>query len=86
MAGFQIRRVQDGLDPEDWKPIPSLGAGVREIRIHTLLEHRVIYVAKFEEGIYVLHTFEKRSRKTRIQDLDLAKTRLSQLLQIRRNP
>lgn len=77
VAGFQLRRVQSGLDPNDWKPMPSVGPGVREIRIHTGLEHRVLYVAKFAEGIYVLHVFEKRSRKTAMADVDVARHRLA---------
>jgi len=44
--------------------MPTIGPGVREIRIHTALEHRVLYVAKFVEAVYVLHAFEKRTRKT----------------------
>lgn len=80
LAGFQLRSVQHGLEPNDWKPMPSVGPGVREIRIHTVLEHRVVYVAKFEETVYVLHAFEKRSRKAPLHDLNLARTRLQQLL------
>lgn len=64
--------------------MPSIGAGVREIRIHTDLEHRVLYVAKFEEAVHVLHAFEKKSRKTASYDLNLAKSRFSELLQKRR--
>jgi phage-related protein len=52
--------VQQGHDPFDWKPVPAIGMGVKEIRVHTALEHRVFYVAKFSEGVYVLHAFEKR--------------------------
>ncbi len=63
--------------------MPSVGSGVREIRIHTQAEHRVMYVAKFVEGIYVLHAFEKRTRKTRQQDLDVARARLAQVLKER---
>jgi phage-related protein len=77
VAGFQLRRVQGGLEPNDWKPMPSVGPGVREIRIHTGLEHRVLYVARLAEGVYVLHAFEKRSRKTAKTDLDLARHRLA---------
>ncbi len=64
--------------------MPSIGVGVQEIRIYGDLEHRVIYVAKFEEAIYVIHAFEKKSRKTAGYDLELAKSRLSDLLQRRR--
>lgn len=65
-------------------PATSVGSGVNEIRIHTGLEHRVIYVAKFEEAIYVLHAFEKKSQQTRDADLTLARERLRQVLALRR--
>jgi len=55
--------VQQGFDPDDWKPMTTIGPGVREIRIRTALAHRVFYVATFEEAVYVLHGFEKRTRK-----------------------
>ncbi len=57
-SGFQPRRVQQGLDPDDWKPMISVGRGVREIRIRTDLAHRVFYLATFDEAVYVLHAFE----------------------------
>jgi len=80
IAGFQLWRVQRGLEPNDWKPMPSVGLGVREIRVHTGAEHRVFYVAKFAEAVYVLHAFEKRTRRTRKEDLELAKHRLRLLV------
>ena len=83
-GGYELYLVQSGLEPSDSKSMPSIGAGVREIRVHTELEHRVLYVAKFEEAIYVLHAFEKKTRKTASNDLELAKSRLSELLQRRR--
>ena len=61
-----------------------MGVGVKEIRIHTKLEHRVLYVARFTEGIYVLHAFEKRTRKTPKRDLDLARDRFRALVDQRR--
>ena len=82
-AGYEIYRVQQGLDATDWKPMPSVGTAVREIRIHTKGEHRVIYLAKFDEGIYVLHAFEKKTRKTRREDVDLARKRLGDVLRDR---
>lgn len=58
-AGFQLGKVQAGLDPDDWKPFDDAGAGVREIRIRDARGiFRVMYVAKFEEAIYVLHCFQ----------------------------
>jgi phage-related protein len=83
-AGFELRRIQRGLMPTDWKPMPSIGPGVNEIRIHTRVEHRVVYVAKFEEAVYVLHAFEKKSRQTRDADLTLARERLKQVEAARR--
>jgi len=82
-AGFQLRRVQQGLDPTDWKAMPGVGLGVREVRLHTALEHRVLYVAKFGEAVYVLHAFEKRSRKTGKRDVERARERYQALLRQR---
>jgi phage-related protein len=80
VAGFQLWRVQRGLEPNDWKPMPSVGLGVREIRIHTDVEHRVLYVAKFAEAVYVLYAFEKRTRRMPQTDVDLAKQRFRSLI------
>jgi phage-related protein len=85
LAGFQLRRLQQGLEPNDWKAMPTIGPGVREIRIHTDREHRIVYIPRFAEAVYVLHAFEKRSRKTPRRDLELARQRLQQLLIQRRS-
>jgi phage-related protein len=82
-AGYQLRRVQAGLMPDDWKPMTSVGHGVFEIRVRTGQEHRVFYVAKYEEAVYVLHAFEKRSRRTSQSDIDLARRRLAEVLRQR---
>ena len=74
-AGFELRVVQSGLDPSDWKPMQAIGPGVNEIRIHVLGEWRVIYVAKFRDAVYVLHAFQKKTRKTSRHDIDLAQER-----------
>ena len=84
MAGFELRRVQQGLQPTDWKSMVSVGAGVEEIRVHTAHEHRVFYIARFEEGVYVLHGFEKRSRKTPAREIEVARDRLRDVLATRR--
>jgi phage-related protein len=63
-GGFQLRRVQKGLSPVDWKPMSAVGPGVIEIRIRVTQEYRVFYVAKFAEAIYVLHAFKKQTQKT----------------------
>lgn len=83
LAGFQLRQVQHGLDPADWKPMPTIGPGVREIRIHTAGEYRVCYVAKFAEAIYVLHVFEKRTRKTSPRDVAIGRQRYQALIALR---
>ena len=83
-VGFELDQVQRGLLPTDWRPMTSVGAGVMEVRIHTGLEHRVFYVAKFEEALYVLHAFEKKAQKTSRRDLELGRARLSDLLAHRR--
>ena len=82
-AGYQLRRLQQGLLPGDWKPMTSVGPGVAEIRIHSGDEHRVFYVAKYEEAVYVLHAFEKRTRQTRQADLELATKRLADVIRSR---
>jgi phage-related protein len=76
-AGYQLNRVQRGLDPDDWRPMPSIGAGVREIRVRERAGAcRVIYVATFVDAVYVLHAFQKKTRQTAKRDLDLAGSRL----------
>jgi phage-related protein len=62
----------------------SVGPGVEEIRVHTGQEHRVFYIARFEEGVYVLHAFEKCSRKTPDREIEIARTRLRDVLATRR--
>ena len=84
-AGYQLDRVQRGLDPTDWKPIKSVGQGVREVRIQHDGQYRVIYVASFEETIYVLHAFQKKTRKTNRPDLDTAKRALQEALDRQRS-
>jgi len=78
-AGFDLHAVQRGLQPIDWKPMRSIGPGAKEIRIHVLGEWRVIYVAKLHAAIYVLHAFNKKTRKTSRNDIDLARQRYRQI-------
>jgi phage-related protein len=80
-AGTSAHRLEE---PTDWKPIASVGTGVKEIRVHAGQEHRVFYVARFEEGVYVLHAFEKRSRKTSAREIELARDRLREVLATKR--
>jgi phage-related protein len=84
VAGFELRRVQQGLQPTDYKPMGTVGPGVEEIRVHTGQEHRVFYIARFEEGVYVLHAFAKRSRMTPAREMEVARTRLREVLAMRR--
>lgn len=83
IAGHQLHLVQQGLEPDDWKPMGSVGSGVHELRVHTAMEHRVFYVAKFAEGIYVLHAFQKKTRQTSERDLELARERYRAVLKHR---
>src|SRR3990167_9652645 len=69
-GGRQLRRVQRGLQPEDWRTMSEVGSGVIEIRLHEPHEHRILYVASFSDAIYVLHAFEKKTQKTRHHDLE----------------
>jgi len=73
-----------GRNPDDWKPLPTVGIGVNEIRVHTGREHRVIYIASFAEGIYVLHAFEKKTPRTAKRELELARSRLREVIRRRR--
>jgi phage-related protein len=80
-AGHQLDQVQQGLEPDDWKPMNTIGPGVREIRIRDENgAFRVIYVAKFAEAVYVLHCFQKKTQKTARPDLELAAQRYRDLL------
>ncbi len=75
-AGFQLHKVQQGDDPNDWKPMPRIGTGVREIRIKVESgEFRVIYIANIGPRIYVLHCFQKKTQQTNQRDIELAQAR-----------
>ena len=79
-AGYQLDQVQRGNEPDDWKPMTSIGQGVREIRIRDEAgAFRVIYFAKFADAIHVLHCFQKKTQKTSQHDIDLATKRFSDL-------
>lgn len=81
-AGFQLDRVQRGLAPFDWKPMSTVGSGVREIRVRDDSgAFRVIYVAKLADAVYVLHCFHKKTQATAKRDLDLAERRYRELMQ-----
>jgi phage-related protein len=79
-AGYELYQVQNSRDPSDWKPMSTIGAGVREIRIRDALgAYRVVYIATFADAVHVLHVFAKKTRKTARRDLELAAARLRQL-------
>jgi phage-related protein len=76
-AGHQLHQVRRGLEPDDWKPMSTVGSGVREVRIRDPAgAFRVIYIAIRPEAIYVLHAFQKKSQGTSKRDLDMAEVRL----------
>jgi phage-related protein len=82
-AVYQLELVQRGEAPADFRPMPDVGSGVMEIRLHGDNEYRVFYVARFEEAVYVLHCFVKKTQATRKADLDMGKQRYSALIEIR---
>ena len=77
--GIQLLRIQNGLDPHDWKPMKTVGAGVREVRIHVAGEFRAFYVANIGNDLYVLHAFQKKTQKTSQKDIELAKSRFRKI-------
>ena len=84
-AGFQSGKVQAGLDPADWKPFDEAGAGTREIRIREASGiYRVMYVAKFDEAIYVLYCFQKKTQATGKQDRTIVAARYRAVVNARK--
>ena len=80
-AGYQLHRIQNGLEPEDWKAFQSVGDGVKEIRINEDGNaFRIMYVATFSDRIYVLHSFQKKTQKTRSKDIELARARYKSII------
>ncbi len=80
-VGYQIDRVQNGLEPSDWKPMNSVGQGVKEIRIRDADgAFRVIYLAKLADAVHVLHCFQKKTEKTTEADIELARKRFRALM------
>jgi phage-related protein len=80
-AGHQLDKVQNGLAADDVKPMPTIGAGVMELRIWDEAgTFRVVYVAKFEDAVYVLHCFKKKTPQTSQQDIELARKRFKVLV------
>lgn len=80
-AGYQLRRVQDGVMPEDFKPIPEIGKGVEEIRVWSGSgTYRVIYTARLADRVYVIHAFQKKTQRTSAADREIARKRFKQLM------
>ena len=80
-AGFQLRKLQRRELPDDWRPFPEAGSGVNEVRLaSTDGSFRVMYVAKFEEALYVLHSFQKKTKQTLLRDIQVASTRYRAVL------
>ncbi len=79
-AGYQLDRVQRGALPDDFKPMPAIGKGVEEIRVwDDSGTYRVIYTARLADAVYVLHAFQKKTQTTSRRDIDLARTRYTEL-------
>ena len=80
-AGYQLDKVQRGQAPDDYKPMPSIGKGVEEIRIwDDSGTYRVIYTARLRDVVYVLHAFQKKTQSTSKRDTDIARQRLAQVM------
>jgi len=80
-AGYQLDRVQNGLPPDDTKPMPIIGAGAMELRIWDEAgTFRVVYVAKLADAVYVLHCFQKKTQQTAQRDIELAQKRYKDLM------
>ena len=80
-AGFQLDKVQRGKQPDDFKPMPSIGKGVEEIRVwDDAGTFRLIYTARIANAVVVLHAFQKKTQTTAKRDIDLAKARFAQLM------
>ena len=86
-AGFELRRVQQGMEPADCKPMQTIGPGVQELRIwEGEGTYRVIYIARLQDAVYVLHAFVKKTQATAQRDIDLARERFNALRQQRSRP
>ena len=83
-AGYQLDKVQRGDQPDDFKPMPSIGKGVEEIRIRDDSGvYRVIYAARLAEAVYVIHAFQKKTQATSKRDIEMARERFAQLMRDR---
>ena len=84
-AGYQLDKVQRGLQPDDFKPMPTIGRGVEEIRIRDDSGiYRVIYTARLAGAVLVLHAFEKKTQRTSQRDIEISKARFREMMRDRR--
>ena len=84
-TGYHLDKVQRGLQPDDFKPMPTIGKGVEEIRIRDDSGiYRVIYTARFADAVFVLHAFQKKTQRTSQRDIEIAKARFSEVMRNRR--
>ena len=81
--GYELYLIQQGMEPVDGQPISSISTGVKELCVQSAGQFRIIYIAAFEESVYILHTFHKKTKKTSKRDVDLAKSHLCAVLQQR---
>lgn len=80
-AGYQLDRVQRGMQPDDFKPMPGIGKDVEELRVwDDSGTYRVVYTARLAEAVYVLHAFHKKTQATSKQDIEIAKARYTELM------
>lgn len=83
-AGYQLHRVQTGDQPTDFKPMPGIGKGVEELRVRDATgAYRVIYTARLDDAVYVLHAFQKKAQRTPRVNIELAQKRFRQMMQKR---
>lgn len=84
-AGYHLDKVQRGKQPDDFKPMPSIGKGVEEIRVWDEVDtYRVIYPARMTDAVVVLHAFQKKTQTTSKRDLDIARARFALLMKGRK--
>ena len=80
-AGYQLDKVQNGFEPDDFKAMPSIGKGVEELRVWDEAgTFRIIYTARLADAVYVLHAFQKKTQATPTRDIAIAKARFAELM------
>jgi phage-related protein len=84
-AGYQLDKVQRGLQPDDFKPMPTIGKGVEEIRIRDESGiYRVIYTARIANAVFVLHAFQKKTQRTSQREIEIARARFNDMMKDRK--